>query len=211
MIFDWDNTLIDSWGCIRAAMNRTLDHMGHAPWSLEETKARVARSLRDSFPELFGEGWMEARDVFYQSFEAIHLDHLAPLAGAKELLDAFAGLAVPMGVVSNKNGAFLRKEARHLGWEPLFVRLVGATDAAEDKPSAAPVELVLAAAGLDSAADVWFIGDAAIDVQCALNAGCLPILLTEAAGIPPAENAPKAWKSFRDCRDLSSWLNELVW
>ena len=87
ILFDWDNTLIDSWGCIQAAMNATLRAMGHGEWDLEETKRRVAQSLRDSFPELFGTRWQEARDVFYRTFSAIHLDHLAPLPGAAEMLD----------------------------------------------------------------------------------------------------------------------------
>ena len=68
VIFDWDNTLVDSWGCILAAMNTTLKAMGHVEWTMEEAKNRVARSLRDSFPELFGDRWTEARDVFYAAF-----------------------------------------------------------------------------------------------------------------------------------------------
>jgi phosphoglycolate phosphatase len=34
-----------------------------------------------------------------------------------------------LGVVSNKRGYLLRREAAHLGWMSLFHRLVGANDA----------------------------------------------------------------------------------
>ena len=51
-------------------------------------------------------------------------------------------------VVSNKTGRFLRAEAQHLGWGSLFQRLIGAGDAAFDKPDAAPVHMALEGSGL---------------------------------------------------------------
>jgi len=177
VIFDWDNTLVDSWGCIQAAMNRTLSVMGHPEWDIHETKRKVALSLRDSFPQMFGDRWTEARDVFYAAFEEIHLDYLKPLPGAAEMLEGLAALGVTLSVVSNKNGRFLRQEAEHLGWSKHFHRLVGATDAAADKPSPEPVHLALAESGILPGPDVWFCGDAEVDMHCAANTGCTPILL----------------------------------
>ncbi len=179
VIFDWDNTLVDSWACIQAAMNATLTAMGQPEWDMEEIKRRVALSLRDSFPVLFGERWTEARDVFYQNFAAIHLDYLCPLPGVEAMLRQLSDLGVKMAVVSNKNGGFLRQEADRLGWNGLFRSLVGATDAAADKPSAAPVRLVLDAMGVAGTEGVWFVGDAAVDMECAANAGCVGILMRE--------------------------------
>lgn len=179
VVFDWDNTLIDSWECIRAATNHTLRYMGHGEWTLEETRIRVARSLRDSFPVLFGERWEEARDVFYRNFSAIHLDYLRPLPGAEAMLEELAGQGVWLAVVSNKNGAFLRREAERLGWDRYFRRLVGATDAPHDKPSPAPVHMALDGSGIVPGPDVWFAGDAAIDMECALASGCLPVLVRD--------------------------------
>ena len=190
IIFDWDNTLVDSWACIRDAMNATLVPMGHEPWNLDETRRRVALSLRNAFPALFGDRWEEARDLFYREFAAIHMDRLRPLPGASEMLEALATLGVRLAVVSNKNGAFLRKEAEHLGWAGLFDRLVGASDASADKPAAAPVILALQPSGVAPGTGVWFAGDAPIDMECALNAGCLPILL---------RNAPPAPGEFVNC------------
>ena len=61
IIFDWDNTLVDTWPVIHAALFETFTAMGHVPWTLEETKARVALSMRESFPKLFGDRWAAAR------------------------------------------------------------------------------------------------------------------------------------------------------
>ncbi|HEX9808621.1 MAG TPA: HAD family hydrolase [Alphaproteobacteria bacterium] len=177
ILFDWDNTLVDNWPAIHDALNATFAAMGHESWTLEETKARVRKSLRDSFPEMFGEAWREARRVFYARYGAVHLGHLTPLPGAGETLAWLDEAGLYLGVVSNKAGRYLRAEAACLGWDRHFDAIVGATDAAEDKPAVAPVRLALAAGGPEPGPRVWFVGDGAIDVQCALNAGLTPIVI----------------------------------
>src|SRR3546814_17309125 len=69
IIFDWDYTLVDSWGTIHAALDETFRSMGQEPWTLEECRVRVRASLRDSFPGLFRERWQEAAEVFYRAYE----------------------------------------------------------------------------------------------------------------------------------------------
>ena len=181
VIFDWDNTLIDSWAIIHDAMNVTLEAMGHAPWSYDETRSRVRRALREAFPDMFGERWEEARDIFYGRFRAIHLDALAALPGAESLLAALAGHGIWLGVVSNKNGEHLRLEAKKLGWDRYFGRIVGATDAVRDKPAPDPVHMALSGSGVTPGGEVWFVGDTAIDMECAKNTGCVPVLVRETA------------------------------
>ena len=142
VVFDWDNTLIDSWHAIQDAQNYTLEAFGLQPWTLEETRQRVRGSMRDSYPTLFG-------------------------------------TRCPCAVCSNKKGDYLRREAEYLGWSALFGRIVGAFDAPRDKPAADPVLLALDGSGIAPGGDVWFAGDADIDLQCAVNAGCVPVLVRE--------------------------------
>ena len=177
VLFDWDNTLVDNWPTIHDALNTTLAAMGHPTWSLAETRERVRASLRDSFPKMFGPRWEEARDIFYARFEARHIETLVPLPGASELLNALRARGVYLAVVSNKTGRYLRKEAAALGWTSRFGRLVGAQDAAVDKPDRAPVDLVLADAGVVAGPAVWFVGDTAMDMRCAYAAGCTAVLV----------------------------------
>src|SRR5579863_8403449 len=148
ILFDWDNTLVDSWSIIHAALVTTFQAMGREPWSLKETKEKVRRSLRDSFPVVFGENWKAARKLYLDAFTAIHLDRLTVLSGAEELLAHLEREGVYLGVVSNKTGAVLRREADHVGWTPLFKRVIGAGDAAADKPEAAPILLALEGSGI---------------------------------------------------------------
>jgi phosphoglycolate phosphatase len=177
VIFDWDNTLVDSFPAIHGALVATLVAMGHEPWTFDETRARARRSLRDSFPDLFGARWEEARDHFYRHFAAHHMRDLQPIAGAQQLLEALATAGCPMGVVSNKMGSYLRAEIEALGWSRYFLRAVGAQDATSDKPHPECVALVLAAAGLAAAPEIWLVGDTALDMECAHAAGVTAVLV----------------------------------
>ena len=177
LLFDWDNTLVDTWPSIQHALAITFEAMGQRPWTLDETKARVRASARDSFPLLFGTRAEEATAVFYAAFEAEHLAKLREREGAGAMLAGLAGGGRYLAVVSNKRGELLRREAAHLGWSGYFGSLVGANDAPRDKPAVEPVELALRDSGIDRGADVWFVGDTDIDMRCAVNAGCVPVLL----------------------------------
>ncbi len=177
ILFDWDNTLVDTWGVIHRALATTLEAMGHKPWSLEETRKRVRASARDSFPALFGERADEAMAIFYGTFEAEHLAKLCARPGAGAMLARLAEAGLVLGVVSNKRGYLLRREAEHLGWTARFHRLVGADDARRDKPAVEAVDLALDGCGLARGPEVWFVGDTDIDMVCATRAGCRPVLL----------------------------------
>ncbi|MDF1790694.1 MAG: HAD family hydrolase [Thalassobaculaceae bacterium] len=177
VLFDWDSTLVDNWGGITRALAVTFAQYGLDPWSEEQTRANAKHSMRDSFPKLFGDRWEDAAQLFYDSFDNIHLDTLRPLPGSLDLLEALAGEGVPMGVVSNKNGTYLRKEAGHLGWDRYFNKIIGAQDAAHDKPAADPIHLALDGTGVTAGPGVWFVGDSAVDLACAHAAGCVPVLL----------------------------------
>jgi phosphoglycolate phosphatase len=207
LLFDWDNTLVDSWGTIHDAWVHTLAAMGHRPWTLEETRANVRKSLRDSFPEIFGGRWEEARRLYLDRFKAIHLERLTPLAGAAELLREASARGLWLGIVSNKTGPVLRQEADHLAWTPFFGRLVGAGDAKADKPDPAVVELALEPSGLAAGAEVWLVGDTGIDMECALNAGCVPVLVgAEPSDAEEFQRFPPAHR-FADLGALGLYLS----
>ena len=209
VLFDWDNTLVDSWATIADALNTTLQTFGHAPWTMAEVKTRVRKSMRESFPTLFGARADEATQVFYRRFEAIHTANLAPAPGAAEALAELAAAGFYLAVVSNKKGVYLRREVAHLGWAGYFGRLVGALDATNDKPALAPVLMALEGSGVAPGADVWIAGDTDIGLECARNAACVPILVRayppEAGEFP---SHPPA-RHFPDCRALSNALKSL--
>ena len=115
LLFDWDNTLVDTWGVIHSALSETFQTMGQEPWTLEETQQRVRASARDTFPDLFGARADEAMAVFYDTFQAKHLEQLRANDGAGEMLSRLAAEGYLLGVVSNKLGTLLREESDYLG------------------------------------------------------------------------------------------------
>jgi len=185
IIFDWDNTLVDSWMVIGDALNTTLTAFGQAAWTPRQVRTRVRKSLRESFPVLFGDQWEQAADLFYTRYGEIHADMVQPISGISAMLEELSGMGIYLAVVSNKRGDYLRKEAEKLGWQKYFGGIVGANDAAHDKPAVDPVHLAMAAGptcwteskGERDVTAIWFVGDADIDMECAINAGCTPVLM----------------------------------
>jgi phosphoglycolate phosphatase len=207
LLYDWDNTLVDGWVSITAALNAVFTEFAMPLWSESETKARVRTALRESFPPMFGDRWEEARDLFYAAFRADHLQHVRPMPGVPEALGA--GARLPQGVVSNKAGPYLRAEVTHLGWAHHFRAVVGAGDAHADKPDPAPIHLALSQMGHAADRSVWYLGDTALDMQTARSAGVTAVLIGDAAhdgGV--AQSAPDL--HFLSALDLMARLRELV-
>lgn len=177
VIFDWDNTLVDTWPLIHVAIDTTMEAMGKEPWGLEKVRDNVHKAMRDSFPEIFGENWQQAGEIYKSTYRSIHLDKLRFLPNALELLNQLEEQGILQFIVSNKIGVTLRKEAEKLSIEKKFFAVIGSLDASADKPSKEPVDLALLGSDLDPKKDeIWFIGDTIADVECAWNSGCTPIL-----------------------------------
>jgi len=185
VIFDWDNTLVDTWPIIHRALNETFVDMGAPEWSLDDTQKRVRKSMRDSFPEVFGRDWEKAGKIYQQRYRSHHLHMLTPLPGAEETLKQLQHHGLPSLVVSNKKNYNLREEVAHLGWGKYFAGLVGSEDASRDKPHPDPVHLALEYVGMEPAQHIWFIGDSEIDLETAANCGCTAILFGHDAPIRP--------------------------
>lgn len=179
VLFDWDNTLVDTWPIIHRALNMTMRAMGCEEWSFEKVKANTKKSMRESFPDLFGDRWEEAAKHYQQSYRAINLEHLTALPGAEAMLQALKSKGVFVGAVSNKRGETLRTELAHIGWDKYFAIAIGAGDAARDKPSGDPALLALKDYAGPREGHVWFVGDTSVDLGCAAEINATAILYGE--------------------------------
>lgn len=203
IIFDWDNTLVSNWETIVSALNGTFSHYGLPTISLAESRTKLQHSLREAFPNYFGDQAEQAKSLFYQKFEAEHLESLTILPGAETLLAYLSEQKIPMAIVSNKTGKYLRAEIQTLGWQPYFTHILGAQDCDRDKPDPLPVQTILSDHQLPQTKSVWFIGDAEVDMRCAYNCQISGIYI----GAQPSE-------TFEDlidakCRTLDD-LKELI-
>jgi phosphoglycolate phosphatase len=207
LLFDWDNTLVDGWAAIAAALNATFIAFDMPLWSVEDTKNRVRVSLKESFPLMFGDSWERARDIFYATFHGNHLDHVTPMPGAAEAL--IAGTPWPLGVVSNKAGNYLRAEVLHLGWAQRFGSVIGAGDARADKPDPAPILMALEQLGFPAGRRVWYLGDTALDMSAARAAGVTAVLVGDAAHDGGVKRASPDLH-VRSAHDLAALLKSLA-
>lgn len=202
ILFDWDNTLVNTWPIIHAALHATFTQMGKEPWTIEVVKQRVSRSMRDSFPLIFGDDWQRAGDIYQQHFRAIHLERLEALPGAEDTLKLLKTMPVYVAVVSNKKGPNLRKESDHIGWNHYFSKLIGADDTSRDKPFPDPVIAAMEGSGQKPGADVWFIGDSEVDMEVAHVTGCVPVWYGE---LPEKASHPFV-KRFATHKELQQGL-----
>lgn len=184
IVFDWDNTIINSWPKTLEAMNLTLEKFGRKRIDLEEAKLTAHRSLKDSFPDTFGDEWIDARDYFYQVFQFdLKNFPIDPLPAAIEMLKYLNDVRLPISILSNKRGDILRAEVEFLELAKQFTKVIGSLDADEDKPSKVAFKMAADHFGADYS-DIWLIGDSDIDIECARSSGAVPVLYGDGKAAP---------------------------
>ena len=111
--------------------------------------------------------------------------------------------------MSNKAGAFVRREVAHLGYSRFFGSVIGAGDAAADKPDPASLLLALRDMGRHPDPSVWYIGDTALDMQAARAAGVTAVLIGDAEHDGGVERAAPHLH-FASASILAARLRELA-
>jgi phosphoglycolate phosphatase len=210
IIFDWDNTLVNTWPKLMKSINGTLEKFDLEQWTLEEVKQRTHKSCKDSFPILFGKDAKEAADYFYYLYrERFGEEQPSPIEGAESLLETIQRYGIKAGIVSNKEGETLRKEVKLSNWEKYFGSILGSRDTEKDKPHPLPVIKTLEALNLAQCNDIWFIGDTIVDLECANAANCHPILFGDKVAAPGHENLEYAFSHFETLDQFSDYINKI--
>jgi len=204
ILFDWDNTLVDSWRIAYDSINFARRSLELPAITVDDFWSKPHHSMRDAAHDLFGNHREEGERLFYESIRKIHLQELKILEGADRLIQDLIERGIYLGIVSNKTGEILRKEVTHLGWEGHFHKVIGSRDTAEDKPSAIPVHTALKDSPIQASHKVWFVGDSIVDVQCARASGCVPVVV----GTGDASRQ-KDIIHARDCMGLAKLIENL--
>ena len=176
ILFDWDGTLVNTNKLYRSILHDTLVEMGISDWNKEAEKKYRFYSRREALPLIFGEKWKEVNECYHKKIQKIDIHVVNPFPNAANLLNHLAEENVIMSIVSNKDSYYLKEEVKYLGWEHYFHKIIGASDASRDKPWPDPVHLALKDHNIANYQEVWFLGDSIVDMQCAKNTGCTPIL-----------------------------------
>lgn len=207
IFLDWDGTLVDSYDVLERAHNHTRQTLGFGPLP-EGAFAGYFGKPRDLlYNALYPGKFDEAKAEFETFYKANHLEGITILPGVQSLLETISRAGIPCGVVTNKKADFIREEIRHLGWMDFFSAVVGAGDAAADKPSAAPllraIELSSTPMPLDS---VFMVGDTENDLLCAANAGCRSVLIAPLDAQKAVLDVCPADFIFNNCRKFEEFL-----
>lgn len=171
-IFDLDGTLVDSLPGIQGALNRALAALGYPTHPAADVRRFIGRgawwlarqALPTSAPDSAAD---ELAAQFKADYAASWPQGTLPFPGITALL---GGLAMPIGVLSNKPDPFTREIVARLFPTINFAAVAGEIPGIPPKP--APDGALTMAAALGAApAEVLFVGDSQVDLQTATAAG----------------------------------------
>ena len=183
LIFDLDGTLLDTLRDIALAMNSVLDARGFATHGEDDYRYFVgdgmAELCRRALPpeENDQRKLEEVLSAMKQEYARRWMDNSKPYPGIVEMLRELAGRGCKLGVLSNKPDEFTRRMVESLLPGIGFTAVIGASRPELRKPDPTNALKIAQMMGLSPDA-VAFVGDSAVDVQTALNAGMFPVGVT---------------------------------
>jgi phosphoglycolate phosphatase len=171
VVFDFDGTLIDSYGAIAASVNHVRATHGLPPLSETEVRKYVGRGPEYLLRHTVGDFDIAADLRCYREHHPSvmrSLTHLLP--GASEALQAVRDAGLRTGICSNKPRPFTEALLKSLDIDRLIDAVVGPEDAPRPKP--APEMLLAVMRRLEVRPDqTLYVGDMTVDIETARAAG----------------------------------------
>jgi phosphoglycolate phosphatase len=183
VLFDLDGTLIETSPEIFDAVNDTMDSCGFAPVTQEQVNVWIGRGTRELLAQALAFTWQE--DIAnvrgserFHAIEKVFSGHYAKRCGTRshlyphvrEVLEELRANGVRLAVVTNKEDRYTQAILDSHALSPLFDRVVSGDTFPARKPDPAGVFACMEAFGA-TAARTLFVGESAIDVATARNAG----------------------------------------
>ena len=173
-LFDLDGTVIDvEWRYIRDLFDRVGHQLGYR-FSDQEAKI-LWHGLGGPRNETL-RGWGIAPDPFWTAFHEIEEPQQRAVAtylhdDAAALLRTITDRAMPVGLVTHCQEFLTTPVLQHLDIADWFDVVVCCTDELGWKPDPEPVRQAMAGLGVDDNHHGALVGDAAVDIGAAWNAG----------------------------------------
>lgn len=209
IFFDWDGTLVDTIDMLFDAQNHVRDVMELPRWSIEDFYKNLKHSSLELYPRLYGDKSEQALKILYAYVEDNHLAQLNVLTYARELLEWIVGQGSRVGVVSNKKHKYLLREIEYLGWSDYIDVALGAGEASEDKPAAAPLIKAAEMIGVDHT-EIFYVGDTVTDLLAAKNTGCRAVFITNGEDKSALIEEYSPFYVANDCEHLQNLLNDSI-
>jgi phosphoglycolate phosphatase len=186
VLLDLDGTLLDTALDLHAAANGMLRDLGRPAVAVADIRAYVGRGIPNLVKRVLA-GALEAADdpapppadalaSFRRHYADFNGRSAKPYAGVLEGLAALKAMKLPLGVITNKAGAFTLPLLERTGLAPWFDVVVSGDLLPKQKPDPLPVVWACGRLGV-SPADVLLIGDSVHDFKAGRAAGCRVFLV----------------------------------
>ncbi len=176
ILFDLDGTLVDTLTDISAAMNRSLRLHGLPEFPREEYRYLVgngakvlSRRVTKACPALAE----SVRREYQRWYEAHDLEASRPYDGMPEALRRLRAAGLSLCVLSNKPDADTRRVVEHYFPDAGFALIRGQRPGVPVKPDPAAALAMAEEMGI-APGDFLYLGDTAVDMECAAAAGMKP-------------------------------------
>ena len=175
--FDLDGTLVDTAGEIAEAANRALEHHGIARQPVDQITLLIGGGLHELMRRLLAQCDPEPRAPLPNLLRSVdqHYAELLgtvarPYSGCEEALAALQGAGLRLACVTNKEMRHALRLLRATKLDGYFDLVVGGDSLPEKKPHPSVLQHVARTLGV-SLLRTAHVGDSAVDVAAALNAG----------------------------------------
>ena len=175
LVFDLDGTLIDSRLDLVLAVNAAREDGGMGPLDHELIYSYVGNGApmlirRSLGPEASDQQADRALQFFYGYYREHMLDNTYLYPGVQESLDTFLADGRQLAVLTNKPVRFSQEIIKGLGLAAHFQRVYGGNSFETKKPDPYGLNFLMDELGA-SKGSTLVIGDSAVDVETARNAG----------------------------------------
>lgn len=180
-IFDLDGTLLNTLGDLTDAVNAAIVPRGLTAVTENQVRERVGNGIRKLIERCMPEGTTDADiDACLEKFRAYYSEHLMhrthPYDGVADALRALKGAGMQIAVLSNKYDPAAKALIEHF-FPGLVDLTLGERPDVPRKPDPASCLELLRGLGADPEKTVY-IGDSAVDMNTAKNAGLASIGVT---------------------------------
>jgi phosphoglycolate phosphatase len=181
VVFDLDGTLIDSIGDIASSANQSLAEAYGEEARLPPAVVRgfVGHGARQLIERCVSAANQPPTDVsrVFDRFLTIYSSRLTETTdlypGIRAVLDDLASKSV-LAILTNKPGGMSRTIVKDLGLTGRFIAVIGGDDLKTRKPDPEGLLKIAAEAGVPPS-ETALVGDSAVDIQTARNAGAFAV------------------------------------
>ena len=170
IVFDWDQTLWNSWDLHVTGVWHAADSLGLPRPPVEEIAPHYSMPIINHIGEMFPENTQDVYDLYQEFYRAqmFKLGHLYD--GVFEALFWMKGRGFTLAVMSDKRGRYGAQEAADSKVTELFDSLHFREEDGIYKPDARRLQVILDELGVP-AVETLVVGDSHVDIECAHNAG----------------------------------------